>query len=296
LRALLPPHPAIIWGLEQVSGSGELLWQKRVFPNRPEARFQGRVHEQLIHPKAWPSIVSRLLIEHWGYQDPDQLRQKGLYYLRLLNQSIADDPNDYYALFQAARCHFNLRQYAEARHHLHRAVANPQLWQDNPDLGVYAQIMLATTLERLLLGNDSLKLLLELCQRRPDSALAFFAAGKLAYAQGDFSLAAVMLDKSLSLDLGVPLINLNPRQTRFSAHYLLGLALVKLNRLPAAAAQMQKALQIDPAHRGARLDMAETLWRMNNKEAARLNLEMVVRRHPHDIKAGHLVRKWKEHA
>jgi tetratricopeptide (TPR) repeat protein len=109
-------------------------------------------------------------------------------------------------------------------------------------------------------------------------------------------LAIAMLDKSLSLDLGLPVINLNPRQTRFSAHYLLGMALAKLNYLPEAAAQIQKALEIDPAHRGARLDMAEILWRMDNKEAAWSNLKMIIQQRPHDIKAGRLLRKWKEDA
>ena len=293
LRRLLPEKPAIIWGLERVTGSGEMLWQKRVFPRSPQARFQGLVHEQLIHPADWPNLVSELVIDHWGYEDPANLRRKGIYYLELLQKTLQNDPNDHYARFQAARCHFNLREFEQARQQLELAA---QADAENAELGLRIELMRATVLERLGQADQALRQLLQLTQKRPDSALAFFSAGKLAYASGDYALAASMLERSLTLDLGAPVIDLNPRQTRFTANYLLGLACGRLGQTDRGISYLEAALRLEPKHRGVRLDLAEMAMRQDNRQSAMRHLNNVLHDYPQDARARRLAREWKEHA
>ncbi|HHF42607.1 MAG TPA: glycosyltransferase, partial [Candidatus Aminicenantes bacterium] len=74
----------ILWCTEVNEPSGEQLIQKRVFPNRPEVYFSGRVHEQLIHPPHYKMIMTSVKIFHWGYADKSKAREKGRRNLRLL--------------------------------------------------------------------------------------------------------------------------------------------------------------------------------------------------------------------
>lgn len=77
LRQSIPADgPAILWALEQVVPQGGRLWQKRCFPRSPEVRFQGRVHEQLVHPPHWPSLPTAVVIE-LGVRRPGAQRGQG---------------------------------------------------------------------------------------------------------------------------------------------------------------------------------------------------------------------------
>lgn len=296
LRQMLPNSPAILWGLEKISHSGELLWQKRVFPRLPEVYFRGLVHEQLVHPPHWPNLRSSLVIEHWGYEDPAKVQQKGHYYLGLLQKTLERDPHDYYARFQAARCYFNLRDFASAHSQLKQAANEPAMLAENPELALHVGIMLATVLERLQNPTEALALLQQLSGQYPDSALAAFAAGKLAYSLAEYDLAGRMLQQSLILDIGAPVIDLNPHKVRFSAYYLLGLAQKRMGDDTVARKSLEQALQIDPEHRGVRLDLAEMLWSSDNKTSALAHLHKVLNQYPQDGRARRLARKWEEHA
>jgi tetratricopeptide (TPR) repeat protein len=296
IRSLLSPEPAIIWATERVTRSGELLEQKRIFPRRPEARFAGRIHEQLVHPPHWPQRRSRVVIDHWGYQNPEQLRQKGIYYLGLIRQSLEENPDDYYSRYQAARCYFNLRRFPEAAQQLALALTNPALRRENPALLVQAGLLRATALERLSDRPGCDRQLEQLMAGYPENPLPPLAAGRLAYLAGEYERAADLLEKSLGLNLDTPMIDLNPKQCRFSACYLLGLALSKLGRPAAAALALERALDIDPDHRGARLDRAEICWNLGRHACARQQLTQVLNKYPQDGRAGRLARKWSDHA
>jgi tetratricopeptide (TPR) repeat protein len=296
IRSLLSPEPAVIWATERVSRSGELLGQKRVFPRRPEARFNGIIHEQLIHPPAWPQRCSQVIIEHWGYRKPEEMKRKGEYYLSLLQRSLEKNPGDYYARYQAGRCYFNLRSFGEAGRQFALALKNPALAKENPPLFIQTGLLLATALEREGETQAAGRQLSELRAACPDHPLPLLAAGRLAYLEGQYEKAVVWLQKSLSLNLGLPMIDLNPGKIRFSACYLLGLALSKLGRPLQARAALEQAVTVDPEHRGARLDSAEISWHLGERALARRQLAWVLERYPQDGRAARLARKWRDDA
>jgi tetratricopeptide (TPR) repeat protein len=296
IRSLLSREPAIIWATERVTRSNEMLEQKRIFPRRPEVRFAGRIHEQLIHPADWPQRRSQVIIDHWGYQDPEQMRRKGIYYLGLLLQSLEDDPDDYYARYQAARCYFNLRRFREAAGQLELALANPVFFKENPFLLVQAGLLRATALERLGDYAGSRRQLLGLMESCPQNPLPALAAGRLAYLEGEYVQAVYLLEKGLSLNLDIPMIDLNVKQSRFSACYMLGLALSRLNRSAEALQALEQALAFDPEHRGARLDQAEICWALGYHACARRQLAYVLNKYPQDRRAARLARQWSDHA
>jgi tetratricopeptide (TPR) repeat protein len=122
---------------EVVVPQGDRLWQKRVFLNSPHCRFQGTVHEQLVHPLDWTIKKTRAEIKHWGYADGVSARQKGLRNLELLVSAPETAQGDFYHLYQLGRTLYNLRFFPEAQQHLIRAIkigkkANLESNQDLP--------------------------------------------------------------------------------------------------------------------------------------------------------------------
>jgi len=57
----------IFWCTEVVEPGGGELVQKRIFPNLPGFRFEGSIHEQLVHPKGGIRyVMTDVRIFHWG--------------------------------------------------------------------------------------------------------------------------------------------------------------------------------------------------------------------------------------
>ena len=114
---------SIIWCIEVVVPQGERLMQKRVFPNRPDVRFAGKVHEQLIHPAGFRQVLTEVEIRHfWGYADPAEAREKGRRNLKLLEEMVAENPGDFYLCYQLGKTSLNLRRFEQAAEWLTRGL------------------------------------------------------------------------------------------------------------------------------------------------------------------------------
>lgn len=81
----------------------------RLFPNRPDYRYHGRVHETIdssILSAGGKLLTSTARIDHEFACDPESRREKNLLYIRILNEEIANDPQDTSRLdFLAAEYH-----------------------------------------------------------------------------------------------------------------------------------------------------------------------------------------------
>lgn len=81
----------------------------RLFPNRPDYRFHGRVHETVdasILAGGGRLLRSGIRIEHEFASDPERRREKNLWYIQILKEEIAADPSDSSRLdFLAAEYH-----------------------------------------------------------------------------------------------------------------------------------------------------------------------------------------------
>ncbi len=81
----------------------------RLFPNRPEYRFRGRVHETIdaaILAGGGSLRVSDILIHHKFATHPDVRQQKNHRYIEILKEELASDPTDNSRLdFLAAEYH-----------------------------------------------------------------------------------------------------------------------------------------------------------------------------------------------
>jgi glycosyltransferase involved in cell wall biosynthesis len=89
----------------------------RLFPNRPDLRYRGRVHETIDSAilRAGGSLVQTdICITHNFAPDLEARRRKNRWYIQILKEEIAADPNDISRLdFLAAEYH-QLEMFEEA--------------------------------------------------------------------------------------------------------------------------------------------------------------------------------------
>jgi glycosyltransferase involved in cell wall biosynthesis len=89
----------------------------RLFPNRPGYRYRGRVHETIdggILAGGGRQVKTAIRIDHNFASDPEARRRKNHWYIAILQEEIAADPNDDSRLdFLAAEYH-QLGRFDEA--------------------------------------------------------------------------------------------------------------------------------------------------------------------------------------
>lgn len=290
LRKMLPATGrGVIWAREKLLPSGDILWQKRCFPNNGQARFMGRVHEQLAHPPGWPQIAAPLTILHWGYADPQAVRDKGAYYLSILHRELGENPGDSYSRFQAARCLVNLRRFGEAQIELAKVAADPGLLDQNPDLFVHAHMLWCDVLEKLRQRELARRVAEGLVRAAPASGLAHYRLGRLAYGHGDWAAAARHLGRAAELGPGTPFLDGNPDKTAFLMDYYRGQALMELDEPGRAAQAFAAAKAKDPGNLAARSSLAGALLALGERIRARSELESVLTQRPGDRQARRLM-------
>ena len=294
--SLEPGREAILWCTEVVVPDGERLIQKRVFPRRPEVYFEGRVHEQLVHPADYRSVLTPVEIEHWGYADKAQARDKGRRNLRLLEEMAAGQPDDLYICYQMGRTLLNLRRFDEAASWLGRAAAVSNGRGLNPALYLHAHILLAQALDRLGRQAESEQVLRGLVRAEPDYGPGHFELGRRRYLTGDFGEAAARFQSFLDLGAGDLITGLNPVRTRTTAAVLLGRCLEKTGDQAGAARAFKNAVRNDPRGIEARLALARLSWQEGKPEEARNHLARCLELSPGNRRAVELWREVAGHA
>jgi glycosyltransferase involved in cell wall biosynthesis len=276
LRGRLNRGPAVLWALEQLEPSGGQLWQKRCFPRHPDAYFVGKVHEQLVHPPEWPSVVTQVTVRHWGYADHEHAQEKGRYYQTLLSQMLEDDPGDYYARFQLARTLINLRDFALSIDHLSAVIASQKARGDNPQIWAHAHFLLSQAFERLAKPDEAENILERLLTQIPGNGLAHFHRGRLAYGFSDYETAARHFSRALDLDLDKPFVDMDPGKTLFLAEYYLGRSLERLGRTSEAGDALWRAAKRQPGNPAPRTDLARLLLAQGQSDQAKTYLKQTL--------------------
>ena len=239
LRSLIDSEKnSILWCTEKVVPQGERLIQKRVFPKNPDVYFSGRVHEQLIHPESFRSVMTPVEIIHWGYEDRAQAREKGARNLALLSRMAESRPNDPYVRYQMGRTLFNLRRFDQALFWLETNGQGPPMFP-------HAEILKARVLERLGRMDEAREALISLTSRNPDYGPGFHALGSLLYAEQKFDSAAEALNRFFSLGEADALAGMNQARMEFSGGIILGKCLEKIGRPGKARLAYQAARKAD---------------------------------------------------
>lgn len=79
------------------------LGYAKLFPNRPDLRWRGRVHEGLGLPSDVTTAWSDVVFWHIGYREPEALAAKSVRNVRLLELQVAETPDNELMWFHLAR-------------------------------------------------------------------------------------------------------------------------------------------------------------------------------------------------
>jgi len=275
---LEPGGDLILWATEVVVPQGDKLWQKRVFPNRPgQVLFQGRVHEQLVHPEGYASVATGVEIRHWGYAEAGAARQKGERNLELLLNAPETRAGDFYWLYQTGRTLFTLRRLAEARPWLERAAAAEG---GNPALRGHSLILLSQTLARLGRADEAEETARLLTLARPDYGPGHYHLGRLLYDAGRPAEAAPHLETCLVLGPGDKAWGADPEKYNYLAAFLLGRIWTGCGRLAPARQAFDLARRLNPGHPEPPFALAETALAQGRPAEAREYLKRALRLAP----------------
>jgi len=103
------------------------VWALRLFRNRPEIRFRGRVHELVEHvflEKQLPFEKAEPVIHHFGkVGDPEALNRKRTLYLELGRQKALEEPDSAPPHYEMGVQLIELERFAESIPYLERAYA-----------------------------------------------------------------------------------------------------------------------------------------------------------------------------
>ncbi len=180
-----------------------------VFPNRPDIRFTGRVHETVLPAVQAVGLPIRLIdvpVHHFGYVMGDEVnRARARRYQDLARRKVADDPDDPAARLEWATALIEAGRAAEAAQELAVLVAADP-W---PPAAVRAGVLLgrlrreagraaeAVVLLEQAAARDPLNLFawLELIRTRADQGAWPEVAGSLAAARAVLPAESLLLDR-----------------------------------------------------------------------------------------------------
>ncbi|WP_123042219.1 glycosyltransferase [Cohnella candidum] len=155
----------------------------RFYPNRPEFRFAGTVHEQ-VYENGEPAVfeILPLQVMHYGYEENEyEVKSKFERYLPLYEKHLADHPNDGYMLYQMGKLYYSIEDWAGAERHLLLSMEQRQL--DRLYYPVML-VMLGYVLKEQQRYAEAEQLLYPYVELYPDFPDLFFLLGLLAMDTG----------------------------------------------------------------------------------------------------------------
>lgn len=242
----------------------------RLFPNRREITYRGRIHELVEHRiKEIPGLTikrSPVRIHHYGHTRKLRTikREKSALYTNLGETKAQESPTDWKAFFELGVQHNVDGRLAESAEALKRAATlNPHYSETWVNLG-YVLCELGEHKEALTALQHALTL-------APDHPEGWCNAGVVKLRVGDFVGAEKLFRRSLAL-----------RPHYVNALCNTGLAIAKQGRLPEAVLFYERALGCMPECVAALCDLAVLYAYGALDKRSRELLERADRIAPHD--------------
>lgn len=217
----------------------------RLFRNRPEYRFAGAIHEQIM-----PAIVaqggrlkrSQVRLRHYGYLDEAiQAQDKIERNLRIAKAEVGRQPNSAFALFNLGMEYLRIHEHEKA------LAVNRKAFLHLPDLTVpYASRLLRNilvSLTALKRYDEAFKVLADAVKAYPDYTDLFYQRGLIYLEQRDFPRAAEAFRVCLEMgDAGSRYIS-DAGVGSYRAHFGLGYALEMMGDFRGAVSAYEESLK-----------------------------------------------------
>lgn len=245
----------------------------KLFRNRPDLRFEGRIHEQIL-----PSIRringevewTDIYVTHSGADySPAARRRKFERDVRLLHLELRDQPGHSFVLFNLGMTHADVGEHEQAVEFLRKSLeaCNPG---ESHVRKIYA--LLAASLSQLERHEESLRICHEGLQIFPldvelnfRAALAAHRLGKLALAERGYQKVLAGGDERhfSSVDRGIG---------SFKTHFNLAAVCLDMHRPDDAEEQYIRATELAPGWLLGWQGLLQLLLDMRKTEAARQHL------------------------
>jgi glycosyltransferase involved in cell wall biosynthesis len=240
-----------------LAGSALMVNHVRLFRNDPRIHWEGRVHEQVL-----PSIdrlgshvrLTKIHIEHDGYQNNYIIEQKRLRNLRLLQLEDGENPNNPRTQFYLAWSCYELGWFVRALGLLRKAIVNFQT--TNP---LFPRLYALLGNVHCQLGQEDEALAaceegLELC---PENAELLLLKAQVLNTRLDFLAAEGALVKALQSTGRGELQGMDELMFTIQVRHELALVYRRQNRINEALAEWGEILQESPDFSPARKALDE---------------------------------------
>lgn len=226
----------------------------RFFAHLPGARFEGRVHEQLVIPPARAAQLAplergdtQLEVHHYGYTRESLAKKRTLARnLRMLELALAERPGDPYLWYQLGRTQFVSGAHEAALQAFEQALSRC------PDGAPYGGHLLESagySLRALGRSSHALAWLSQVEAEFQDRADTCFLVALLSMDVGDLARAEKGFRRCLELEGTTPAGGESaPGASSYAALYNLGVMREVLGDWDEALTWYRRALEVHPRH------------------------------------------------
>ena len=233
--------------------------QVKMFPNRPEIRFERTVHESVTSALKSLGIPTRAIdveVHHTGYAEEGVTKRKRRYYLGLMQEWVKGHPDDYQTCFRIGHTHYIDGEREKARDYFARILEAGQ--EEDEQLSTFR--LAATFSGRCLLEErryaEAIPFLERARSLQADDALALLSLGDVHTKLGRYEKAVEYLLEALQGRVD-PFFPLDARTIEYSARFFLGQACQGLGRNREAEAAFEAARELMPEREEAALALEQ---------------------------------------
>jgi Flp pilus assembly protein TadD len=250
LRALASEKPDKVFGFwirnEKPGGTGSDFVQARMFPNRPDLRFERRIHEQIMLSAlrvGMPLVNKEIVIEHHGYADPATVRVKSQRNIDLLLKEYDSASPDAVMAVELADSYLMLGDLDGAAQWFRATVEVPGAERAMPEIVSHGHLGLGKVLNEQARFADALphfEKALRLCPDRPDvlysMAVSLERVERIEDALAALKAIAALKPRPLS-------VSVDFREASIKAYLRMERLLCRTGRLSEAEAVAREALE-----------------------------------------------------
>jgi GT2 family glycosyltransferase/tetratricopeptide (TPR) repeat protein len=241
----------------------------KLFPNRPDLRFEGRIHEQILPAirraggeVAWTDVH----VVHAGSdQSPEAQRRKRERDLRILGLELAERPDHPFTLFNLGMTHVDGSRFEEGADFLRRSIA-----ASGPDEShlrkAYALLVYAEM--RLGRAEDALRTSRRARSLFPEDLELRFREGVLLHDLGRLGEAEEAYRDALTVREGRHFSSVDRGLAGFKARQNLAVVLSDMGRPREAAGQWRLVVDEMPDYRPGWRGLGEALIRLGDVSGA----------------------------
>lgn len=250
--------------------------QTRVFPRLREVRFQHAIHEEIITSLDRAGIEREstpLVIVHTGYASPEEVERKNQRNQAILRRSLQAHGASVHHLVHLAYSVSASGEVGEAEELLGRAIELEE--STGPRRELLAELY-ALRASFVLARSDRLAAIYDLEQAislDPHWAVPRVQMAEVRVQEKDWTRAWQAIEQARSGVHRAGVLGLGSRRSRSLVERLAGFVLKQQDRPEEALECLGRAVQLDPFHLEARLELGQTLLDREEFTAAREVLE-----------------------